>query len=123
MKNRDFQLIILLLILAVSGLFIGRLTGIGQAPVSQAVIYVKDVEYQRVSLEDPQLVVIEQDGKHNKVQVTKDGFFMYEATCENQDCLLQGEVTLENLTRRPLGAWVICLPNQVSVELVRGDKE
>lgn len=123
MKKRDVQLILLLLILAVSGLFIGRLTGVGQAAVSQAVIYVKDVEYQRVNLDEPQLLVVQQGEKRNEIQVTETGFFMHEATCENQDCLLQGEVTLDNLGRRPLGAWVICLPNEVSVELVRGDQE
>lgn len=123
MKNRDFQLIIILLVLASAGLIIGRLIGTGQAPVNQAVIYVRDTEYQRVDLDHPQLLVVEQGNQRNEIQVTENSVYMHDSTCENQDCVLQGEVTLDNITQRPLGAWIICLPNQVSIELLRGETE
>ena len=123
MKRRDLQLIIILLVLASAGLIIGRLTGTGQAPVHQAVIYVKDAEYQRIDLDHPQLLVVEQGNQRNEIQVTENSVYMHDSTCENQDCLLQGEVTLDNVTQRPLGAWIICLPNQVSIELLRGETE
>jgi hypothetical protein len=42
---------------------------------------------------------------------------MESATCENQDCVHQGEVTLENKNARVLENLIICLPNQVYLEL------
>ena len=43
---------------------------------------------------------------------------MHSSTCDNQLCIGQGEVTVENYTRRILGPYVLCLPNQVELQLV-----
>ncbi|MBQ8161668.1 MAG: NusG domain II-containing protein [Clostridia bacterium] len=53
----------------------------------------------------------------NVIHLTPDGVNMESSTCENQDCVQQGSVTLENRHERLLGGWIICLPNQVSLEL------
>ena len=53
----------------------------------------------------------------NTLRLTKDGFSMASSTCDNQDCVLQGEVTLENKDERVLMHMVLCLPHNVSVEL------
>ena len=42
---------------------------------------------------------------------------MEEANCQNQDCVGQGEVTLENRYERILSNMIICLPNQVVLQL------
>ncbi len=55
---------------------------------------------------------------YNIIRVTKDGFFVEEASCDNQDCVHQGEVTLENRGARLLGNMVICLPNHLTLSLV-----
>ena len=53
----------------------------------------------------------------NVLRITKNGFKMESSTCDNQDCVDQGEVTLENMSERVLMNMVICLPHQLSVEL------
>lgn len=53
----------------------------------------------------------------NVLRVTPNGFLMESSTCDNQDCVDQGEVTLENMDERVLMNMVICLPHQLSVEL------
>ena len=59
------------------------------------------------------------DGREivNVIRVTPSGVCVESANCENQDCVLQGEVTLENRDSRPLGNMIICLPHQVVLEL------
>ena len=46
-----------------------------------------------------------------------DSVFMAHSTCDNQDCVQQGVVSLENKSERVLLNLIVCLPNQVSVEL------
>ena len=53
----------------------------------------------------------------NLIHVTPDGFYMESSTCENQDCVNQGMVTLENRHSRILYNAVLCLPNMVSLAL------
>ncbi|MDL2259063.1 NusG domain II-containing protein [Eubacteriales bacterium OttesenSCG-928-K08] len=91
---------------------------------SCVVIYINSKEYTRVALGEDQVVEIDQsNGKINKVTITADGAFMSYSTCENQNCVLQGSVTLDNYAQRALGEWIICLPNQVTVELIEGEAE
>ena len=54
----------------------------------------------------------------NVLHVTPKGFLMEDANCEGHDCVNQGEVTLENREERILWNMVICLPHQVSAELI-----
>lgn len=53
----------------------------------------------------------------NVVALTPDGAYMLSSTCENQDCVEQGHVTLENKASRVLSNLVLCLPNEVVIEL------
>ena len=54
----------------------------------------------------------------NILRLTPNGFSMEEANCEGHDCVNQGEVTLENREDRVLWNMVICLPHQLSAELI-----
>jgi hypothetical protein len=58
------------------------------------------------------------DGKENVFHVTRDSVFMESANCDNQNCIQQGTVTLDNRDARVLGNMIICLPNQVVLELI-----
>lgn len=53
----------------------------------------------------------------NTIHLTPEGVFMEDSTCANHDCVQQGEVTLENRRERILGNMIICLPNQVCLQL------
>lgn len=69
-------------------------------------------------LEERDLPITQVDGKKNVVHLTTRGFHMADATCENHDCVEQGEVTLDNRDVRILGNMVVCLPNQVMLQLL-----
>ena len=57
-------------------------------------------------------------GEHiNVIEVTEDSVCMAESTCDNQDCIYQGTVTLENKNERVLQHMILCLPNEVILEL------
>ena len=54
----------------------------------------------------------------NVLHITTNGFWMEDANCEGQDCVKQGMVTLENREERILWNMIICLPHQLSAELI-----
>ena len=53
----------------------------------------------------------------NVIHLTPDGVYMENSTCANHDCIQQGVVTLENRDERILSNMIICLPNQVTLQL------
>lgn len=123
MKKKDF-IIIGIVLFAVLALFLATWLPNVSANKGEVVVYIGSEVYQRVPLGKAQTIVVDQgDGKVNELNITEDGAVMHSATCHNQDCIKQGEVTLDNYKSRVLGSWIICLPNQVSVELVAGDEQ
>ena len=54
----------------------------------------------------------------NVLHLTPNGFWMEEANCEGHDCIEEGEVTLENREERVLWNMIICLPHQLTTELI-----
>ena len=54
----------------------------------------------------------------NVLHITTNGFWMEDANCEGHDCVKQGLVTLENREERILWNMIICLPHQLSAELI-----
>ena len=67
---------------------------------------------------DKIITLRQDDGKINKVHITPEKVFMESSTCDNQDCVQQGEVHVDTYQDRILGCYVICLPNNVSIEMV-----
>lgn len=64
----------------------------------------------------------QETGNQNVVHVTQRSIAMKSATCDNQDCVHQGIVTPDNMDGRVLGNMIICLPNQVTLELYTPDQ-
>lgn len=58
----------------------------------------------------------------NVIHLTPEGVYMEDSTCENHDCVDQGVVTLENRDERILSNMIICLPNQVMLQLYTPDE-
>lgn len=86
---------------------------------SEILITVDGKEWGRYPLSQPQTVVVEQaDGCRNEIVITGEGAYMAASTCDNQLCVQMGEVTLDNWETRPNQAFIICLPNRVTVELI-----
>lgn len=71
---------------------------------------------------DKIITIRQENGEINKICITPDSVDMEYSTCENQDCIGEGTITLDNYNERILGTWIICLPNQVTIEMVPADK-
>ncbi|MBR4458517.1 MAG: NusG domain II-containing protein [Clostridia bacterium] len=81
-------------------------------------IQVDGREVRRIPLSKPQTVTIDQGGGVvNVIEITERGAVMKSSTCENQLCVHMGEVNVDNWEYRPNGAFIICLPHRVTVEL------
>ena len=75
-----------------------------------------------IPMDRDKIITIKQDdGKLNKVHITPETVYMEFSTCENQDCVGQGEVHVDTYKDRILGTYIICLPNNVSIEMVPAD--
>ncbi len=71
---------------------------------------------------DKIITLKQEDGKINKVHITPEKVFMESSTCDNQDCVQQGEITVDNYKTRVLSTYVICLPNNVSIEFIPAEQ-
>ena len=60
----------------------------------------------------------QEDGKVNQVHLKPEKVYMEYSTCENQDCVGQGEIHVDTYKDRILGTYIICLPNSVQIEMV-----
>lgn len=91
-------------------------TGAAQAYLR---VQVGDEVWDPIALADGDEYTISQpNGATNVVHVTATGAVMHSSTCDNQSCVEQGEVTLENRDARVLTNMIICLPNEVILEVL-----
>jgi hypothetical protein len=121
MKKRDKQIVLLIIVIAFLCLVGYKFFERESSDSNYVVIALDGQEYKRVSLSEPQTVVVDHEGKHNEIEITKEGVSMHSSNCYNQNCIMQGEATLENIDERIMGGWIVCLPNGVSIELVKGE--
>jgi hypothetical protein len=119
MKRRDFMILVIALVASLT-LFLLRPQAI-KDPTATA--------YLRISLagqtkelipltEDREIRIDQENGDYNIAQIFPGGFRMLEANCYNQDCIHQGEVTLDNIGSRALSNEVICLPHKLVLSLI-----
>lgn len=72
-----------------------------------------------IPMDRDKIITLKQDdGRINKVHITPETVYMESSTCENQDCVGQGEVHVDTYKNRILGTYIICLPNGVSIEMI-----
>lgn len=67
---------------------------------------------------DNEFRLTQSDGSENVVHIGKNSFYMASSNCDNQNCIGQGEVTLANRETRVLFNMVICLPHNLSLQLL-----
>ena len=122
MDRKNLRILILFLSLAAAAAAVLLFLSRGAVPAAAGdvvIISVDGREYTRVPLSEPQTVTVRQgEDMVNVIEVSDHGAVMRSSTCENQLCVHMGEVTLDNWEWRVNGAFIICLPNRVSVELV-----
>jgi hypothetical protein len=118
MSKKNWIIPGVLVLAAVVMLLVTHFAGGTTADENMVIITVNGQEYARIPLSSPQTVTIDQgDGKVNVVEVSDHGAVMLSSTCDNQQCVHMGEVTLDNWEVRANQAFIICLPNRVTVEL------
>ena len=71
---------------------------------------------------DKIITVKQENGAINRIHITPEYVEMESSTCENQDCIGEGEVNVNTYKDRILSTYIICLPNQVTIEMVPADK-
>lgn len=142
-KNRNILVVVVIVILAiaiaVAGVTMRSARTISDEPlpgveasgdvVSEAdvalylLITADSTTYAPIPLDDEHVLTLDQgDGIVNVIHANPDSVWMESATCENQDCVDQGVVTVENRKTRLLGNMIICLPHLVQVELYTADE-
>ena len=102
------------------------LTQRSQSPLHEAeddmflVVSVGRVTYEPILLEGDAEYVLNQKetARQNVIHVAKDSAWMASSTCENQNCVEQGIVSAENREGRLLRNMIVCLPNEVLMELL-----
>ena len=81
-------------------------------------VTVAGVLYEPVPLyEEGEYTIRRGEEYENVIHVTPDSVYMKSSTCDNQDCVDQGIVSLDNMKNRVLSNMIICLPNEVTLEL------
>ena len=122
MKKRDVLIIVIFLVVALVGMAVAKFL-VPKGNITYADIYINDQLYEAVPLNEDTVITVDQgDGKVNYVQVRDGAIFMADSTCSDGLCISQGEMSPENYEDRPMLNWIICLPNQVTVQL-RVDEE
>lgn len=81
------------------------------------VVTVAGQMYEPIPLNEEGRYTITRGDYVNTIAVTPTSVWMHESTCDNQDCVEQGVVSLENYQSRVLQNMIICLPNDVMLEL------
>ena len=71
---------------------------------------------------DKIITVKQENGAINRIHITPEYVVMESSTCENQDCIGEGEVNVNTYKDRILSTYIICLPNQVTIEMVPADE-
>ena len=89
-----------------------------QSAQAYLLVSVQGVLYEPIPLSEEGSYTVKQgEEMANTIHVTPDSIFMESSTCDNQDCVLQGTVSLDNMETRVLANMIVCLPNQVVLEL------
>jgi len=94
----------------------------GNPAKAYLIVTVAGAVYEPIPLQEPGRYTITRGDHVNVIEVTADSVTMAESSCENQDCVLQGTVSLENRSSRVLQNMILCLPNEVMLELYTYDE-
>lgn len=115
MKKKDLVIIGAALLAAA---IVYLITALPRASGAYALIYVGGEVYQKLPLDEPAAITIDQgDGRVNVVVIDEAGVRMASSTCKNQICVLEGTLRPDEAEGLALGRWIVCLPNGVAVEI------
>lgn len=117
LKKKDILIVVIVLAVAAAGMAAVHFLS-PKASSHYAVIYVGSAPYQVVDLTEDQVIEVDQgNGTVNHIEVKDGTINMVDSTCPDQQCIYQGAMSMENYEERVLRNWIVCLPNQVTIEL------
>ncbi len=102
----------------VASLLRPKLTPVTEGTTAYLAITVAGEPYMPINLDESTRYTITRGEMVNVIAVTPEGVQMHSSTCEGQDCIQQGVVTLGNRNDRVLQNMILCLPNEVILELL-----
>ena len=87
-------------------------------------VYVGGRLIAEARLDEARTIVAEQEnGSRNEIGIADGRVRMKSSTCQNQLCVQQGWMAPENVSKRSMGAHIVCLPNAVDVQLFASDAD
>lgn len=115
MKRRDLLFIAIIIVIAIAGFLFSQLYKSGDAEL-QVIITVNGEVYQTIPLteETNEEITVERNGNVNVVHIHDGQVSIEEASCPDQICVYTTPAD-EN------GEMIVCLPNQVIVEVTTID--
>ena len=120
-KRNLIVIAVIVLVIAVVGVIAAmqrkQLADVPEDASAWLVITVAGEMYEPIKLEEDGRYTITRGDKVNVIEVTPDSVVMHSSTCDNQDCVLQGVVSLQNRADRVLQNMILCMPNEVVLEL------
>ena len=123
LTGRNLVIVLVMLGIALGLILLSILSQGHQAPAGLLRIRVAGQVYAEEPLgRERDVEIVQEDGKCNVVHILENGFYMKYSTCDNQLCVHEGTVTVDNYNLRVLQTQVLCLPNAVSLELVLTDR-
>lgn len=117
-RKKDILIIAVVLAIALGAYGAMRLVRSREAVSGMVEVYARGELFGTAPLSVDQEIRVEQEGGAvNVIRIEGGAVRMAHSSCKNQLCLAQGEITAENWKGRSLGRTIVCLPNQVLVEL------
>ncbi len=81
-------------------------------------VYVAGKPFAEARLDEARTIVAEQEnGCRNEIEIADGRVRMKASTCQNQLCVEQGWMEPGKVSKRSMGAHIVCLPNAVDVQL------
>lgn len=119
MKKKDAILgfgVILLAILLLSGMQIIQRVQAKETDESQVVIKIDGKIYGTYSLQEDQVIEVQEGDSYNRIRIKNGKAFMEEANCPDGYCEEQGEISNKMQT-------IVCLPHKLVVEIEDTDSQ
>lgn len=115
MKKNDF--ILFAVIILIAALFWGFNTMLFRDTGGKVMVSIGGAEYKTYSLsEDQEIELTGLNGKKNLLVISDGKADIIEADCPDELCVNQKSIS-------KVGEMLVCLPNEIVVEVVSGDKQ
>ncbi len=111
-KKGDIFLFIFIVIIGLASFFLVSKSTINKGV--KASIFINQKLYGKYSLEEDEILNINNNGKKNKIKIVKGKIGIIDSNCENKNCIKEGYKFKENET-------IVCLPHKLIINIEVGE--